>query len=277
MRSVPNESTGVTPYEMLFGRKTRDVLKIVKETLIGEVEVVTPVTVAKYLQNMKDKFDKIHKFASDNMKISKEQMKVNYNKKTKVRHFKVVDNVLVYFPVPGSPLKHKFSGPYKITKVINKLNYVISTPDGKKSTQLVHVNLIKHYHGKITSVLLNKEYVQACTEDAGYHQGNETLFDMNTSWKDCSNSEIVSSLDKYFEHLTFDQSLQLEKLLLNFKSVCADTPGKCDVILHDVQLLPNTNPIRQPYYRIVGEKLQLMKREVQYLLDHGLASPSCSP
>ena len=71
MSSVPNESTGVTHYEMLFGRKARYVLKIVKETLIGEVEVVTPVTVAKYLQNMKDKFDKIHKFASDNMKISK--------------------------------------------------------------------------------------------------------------------------------------------------------------------------------------------------------------
>ena len=37
MRSVPNESTGVTPFEMLFGRRARNILKIVKETLIGEV------------------------------------------------------------------------------------------------------------------------------------------------------------------------------------------------------------------------------------------------
>ena len=275
MRSVPNESTGVAPFEMLFGRRARDILKIVKETLIGEVEV-TPVTVAKYLQNMKDQFDKIHKFAFNNLKISRERMELNYNKKTKVRNFKVGDNVLVYFPVPGSPLKHKFSGPYEIIKVINKLNFVISTPDRKKNTQLVHVNLIKPYYGKTTTVLLNRSGVKACTEDTG-NKGNETNFDLNISWKDCSNSELISSLDKYLEHLIKEQCQQLKKLLLKYVGVCADTPGKCDIILHDIQLLPNTSPIRQPYYRIVGEKLQLMKKEVQYLLEHGLASPSCSP
>ncbi|XP_066946102.1 uncharacterized protein [Macrobrachium rosenbergii] len=282
IRSVPNESIGVSPFEMLFGRKARDVLRVVKENLIGEVEVVTPVTVTKYLQNMKDKFDKIHKFAYDNLKVSQEKMEVNYNKKAKVRKFTVGDNVLVYFPIPGSPLKHKFSGPYKVTKVINKLNYVVSTPDRKKSTQLVHVNLIKPFC-KISPVLVNDSVhpcevsVQPCGGSTKDYDETDMHLDLNTSWTDCSNSDILASLDKYFEHLTSEQRTQLECLLLKYESVCSDTPGNCNIILHDIKLFPNTSPIRQPYYRIVGEKLQLMKREVEYLLNNGLASPSCSP
>ena len=276
MRSVPNESTGVSPFEMLFGRKARDILKIIKENFIEDSNAEKTVTISQYLANMKDRFDKVHKFASSNLVISQQRMKFYYDRKSKVRHFQVGDNVLVYFPVQGAPLQHKFSGPYRIIKVVNKLNYVISTPDRRKSSQLVHVNLIKPYHGKSIPVLANQPVQEdrKCVQTRKQTDDDQTEFEV--SWADCSNSEIISSLAKYLDYLPRKQRLELTELLLNHSNVCDDEPGHCRIISHDIKLLPGTTPIRQSYYRIIGEKLELMKKEVKYLLENNLASPSCS-
>ena len=85
MRSVPNESTGVSPFEMVFGRKARDIFKIIKENFIEDCSAEKTVTITQYLANMKDRFDKVHKFASRNLVISQQRMKFYYDRKSKVR------------------------------------------------------------------------------------------------------------------------------------------------------------------------------------------------
>ncbi|XP_068237138.1 uncharacterized protein [Palaemon carinicauda] len=62
-----------------------------------------------------------------------------------MREFKTNDQVLVCHPIPGAPLREKYAGPYKIVHRTSKVNYILSTPDRKRQTQLVHVNLLKPY------------------------------------------------------------------------------------------------------------------------------------
>ena len=125
-----------------------------------------------------------------------------------MRKFKVGDNVLAYFPTSVSPLKHKFSGPYVITKCMNNNNYGISTPDRRKSTQLVHVNLIKKYYGNIpvalhclsdsvckTNVVQQKPI--PISHDIDLYPSNEEI-----SWAHFTNMEILKKLSVYFQHLT---------------------------------------------------------------------------
>ena len=42
-------------------------------------------------------------------------------------------------------------------------------------------------------------------------------------------------------------------------------------------MVPDTRPVRQPAYRIGPKKTELMRKEVDYLLQNNLAVPSCSP
>ncbi|KAK3889435.1 hypothetical protein Pcinc_006571 [Petrolisthes cinctipes] len=49
------------------------------------------------------------------------------------------------------------------------------------------------------------------------------------------------------------------------------------MLLHDVNLLPGTSPIRTSPYRMHPQKREQMRREVDYLLEQGLAIPSHSP
>lgn len=75
-------------------------------------------------------------------------MKSNFDKDAKIRVFEEGDKVLAFIPVPRSPVQEKHHEPYNtLGKVGN--NYIISTHYHRKSTQLLHVHLLKLYKSKI--------------------------------------------------------------------------------------------------------------------------------
>ncbi|XP_068215111.1 uncharacterized protein [Palaemon carinicauda] len=305
LRSVPNESTGVSPFEMMFGRRPRSNLSMIKEQILKGSRKENQISLPQYLKSLEEKLLHIHAFARKNLQHAQELMKDRYDKKAKVREFKCGDKVLVYHCVPGSPLREKFMGPYKIIRRTTKTNYVIATPDRRKPTQLVHVNLIKPYHESTTGIVnhvihdfksakqslsltpLNhrsqnemQNEMQTPTKvgtDVS-HEDDETDFSVKStlSWKDMNNSEILKSLPRFLDCST-NQKKDLSILISKYASICSDRPGSCTKVKHDLVLEPNTNPIRQSFYRVSHRHLPILKQEVEYLLEHNLAKPSTSP
>ena len=271
---------------MLFGRKCRGPLQILKERLIDKE--VCEVNISQYLSSLKTQLEKIHEFAQSNLSKSQGMMKSTFDKSTKTRKFKVGDQVLVYFPVPTAPLTHKFSGPYTISKCMNNNNYVINTPDRRKSSQLVHVNLLKEYHQPVAkpvalhcaldSNVTRYSKLSKSTKSTRVQPDDNEVFNLIPALRDSSsNTAILNQMSDYFQHLPPDRRSQLQDLLNEHRAVCEDVPGKCNTAEHDILLAPDTAPIRQQFYRIGQEKLKLMKEEVAYLLRNGLATPSSSP
>ena len=72
-------------------------------------------------------------------------MKQRYDRKAAVPEFKPGDQVVVLFPVLGPALQARSSGPCRIERLVNYLNYVIATPNRRKRSGLCHVNLLKRY------------------------------------------------------------------------------------------------------------------------------------
>ena len=278
IREVPNESIGVSPFEMMFGRKVRGPLQIVKDKLLSD-NTVEEVTISQYLQRLKEHFESIHNFARNNLTKSQQEMKSRYDKNVKVRKFNVGDSVLAFFPIQGSPFKSKFSGPYVVDKCVNNHNYIIRTPDRRKDTQLIHVNLLKKYNAPSHTVL-------SCSRDTNVNNSkckdNTNFQDLNEeneipSWNNCTNQTILASLPQYLQQLDESQQKDLMDLLHLYEDICSDVPQECKCIAHVVELVPGTRPIRQQFYRLSEEKRKLMKQEVEYLLKNGLAKPSKSP
>ena len=287
IREVPNDSLGISPFEMLYGHKVRGPLQILKDKMLN-TDKLENVTVSYYVEKMKSNFEKIHNFAFKNLASSQEVMKSNFDLKSKVRKFKEGDLVLAYFPIPRSPLQHKFSGPYVVKKCVNNNNYIISTPDRRKSSQLVHVNLIKKFHGNPpvalhclsdSSVLPPKEFNATVHQSKTPLSFNSDLYPSTdlVSWTDSSNQEILKNVLVYLQHLPMQQRSQLATLFHDYQEICGDVPKLCSEVEHDIELEPDTRPIRQQYYRISQEKQIRMKEEVTYLLTNGLATRSTSP
>jgi len=69
---------------------------------------------------------------------------------TKPVSYKQGKLVIVLLPLIGKPLHTKFFGSYVIEKRIGEVNYVVRTPDRRKSRRVVHVNLLKKYIASVT-------------------------------------------------------------------------------------------------------------------------------
>ncbi|TWW56845.1 hypothetical protein D4764_08G0008320 [Takifugu flavidus] len=65
-----------------------------------------------------------------------------------MRMFSPGDRVLALLPIPGSPFEARFSGPYTIKRKTSDTDYLLATPDRRRSTQLCHVNLLKPYYDR---------------------------------------------------------------------------------------------------------------------------------
>ena len=107
IRETPNESTGISPFEMPFGRKVRRPLRLVKDKLLNSSSHRL-VTVTHYLDNLKSTLHKVHTFASKNLQHAQQTMKAAFDKNSNVRSFQEGDKVLAFIPIPGSPLQAKY-------------------------------------------------------------------------------------------------------------------------------------------------------------------------
>ena len=76
-------------------------------------------------------------------------------------------------------------------------------------------------------------------------------------------------------HLTFDQKEKLKNLVFSFKNIFPDVPSKTTAACHDVDI-GDAAPIEQHPYRLNPLKHEVMRNEIQYMLDNDIIEPSNS-
>ena len=64
-------------------------------------------------------------------------------------------------------------------------------------------------------------------------------------------------------------------LILKYEHLFPDIPTRTDQIYHDVDI-DSSKPIKQHPYRMNSMKLQYLREDFQYLLDHDFIEPSQS-
>ncbi|WP_435316561.1 hypothetical protein, partial [Klebsiella pneumoniae] len=89
------------------------------------------------------------------------------------------------------------------------------------------------------------------------------------------NSEVLNNLEVAVKHLSLDKKNDLIKLILDYKHLFKDTPGKTNLINHDINV-GDADPIKQHPYRMHPEKLSLVRKEINYMLENDLIEPSNS-
>ncbi|KAI7808431.1 hypothetical protein IRJ41_004831 [Triplophysa rosa] len=140
--------------------------------------------------------------------------------------------------------KKTFSGSYVIEQKLSETDYVVGTPDRRRKKRVCHVNMLKSYP-QTPSMRIN-------------------------------NSVILGNIDSHLSYLPRSQREDIVRLLQKYPTLFSDVPGRTTVLSHDIDVGCSV-PIKQHPYRVNPAKRELMKAEVDYLLQKGLAAPSQSP
>ncbi len=289
VRETVQESLGFSPAELVFGHQVRGPLKVLKERILAP-DLNANTSVLDYVSQFRDCLHAAWLLARESLANAQKDMKSKYDKQAVARSFQPGDEVLVLLPVPGSSLSARFFGPYVVKKRMSETDYMLYTPDRKRKTRVCHLNMLKAYHTRESPTASAAEQTAgpavssvAIAVDLASSPG---ILDVDTDGvvlrhafqqgARLANSEILEDLHSYLNHLTVDQRIDIVKLLSDFKCLFGDVPTQTNVLKHDINV-NGARPIKQHAYRVNSMKRSVMRQEVEYLLENGLAKSSCSP
>ena len=276
-REVTQESIGFSPNDLVFGHTVRGPLAVLHSEW---KKPPPPEELTGYVNGFKRRLYESIKMAKLNLEKAQSKMKRLYDRRAELHVFCPGDQVLASLPVVGSPFQAKFAGPYTVVRQVTDLNYLVSTPDRRKKTQLCHVNMLKPYfprvnQGEVKPVALVSSVGGVSSPSLDSVEEKIESPDVAVLQGRLSNSESLKNLDKLLGHLPAVQGKELSDLILSFPVLFSDTPSRTHLIEHDIDV-GDVAPIRQRFYRFPQEKQFQLEAEVKYMLEHKIAEPSCS-
>ncbi|MBN3272197.1 NYNRI protein, partial [Polyodon spathula] len=161
VREVSQNSTGFSPFELLYGRQPRGIVDLVKEG--WEEQTKTSKNIVKYVIMLRDYLELVGHLAQENFKLAQHCQEQQYNKQVRIQTFWPGDKVLLLLPTSESKSYAKWQGPYEVIQGIGNVNYEIRQPDRQNKTQIYHINLLKPWNEREALLIAGNSY----EEDSG--------------------------------------------------------------------------------------------------------------
>ena len=274
-REVPQESTGFSPFQLLYGRSVRGPGTILKELWTKEVNIPEVKSSYEYVTELRERLEDSLKLAQEELEKSQKRYKRHYDRKAKPRRLEVGDRVLILLPTDSNKLLMQWRGPYTVESCVGANDYRVKM--GSK-TKTYHVNMLKKYisrepEGNVVTV---DSTDSATIAVAGViHQDVDPELGEVPDLEGYRQREGVRDV-KLGDELPEDQRRVLKDLVRRYPDVFTDMPGETDVIQHQIRLTDDT-PNRCKPYPLPYAMREELRNEVDTMLEMGVVRPSTSP
>ena len=261
-REAPQASLGFSPFELIYGRRVRGPLTLLKELWTGETPHEETRSTYEYVFDLQNRLQDTCKLAHEHLKKAKEVQRAYYNKKARNRSFNIGDQVLLLLPTNHNKLLLHWKGPFPVVGRQGQCDYQI---DLNGQVKTFHANLLKAYHSRDESAALITE-------------GSDTPFPSKSV---CCQSPTMEAKEGpqhvlVSEKLSESQQAEMKTLLCEYPDVITDLPGRTDVCAHNI-ILNSNEPFRRKQYTIPHALQKTVQEEVENMLKMGIIEPSQSP
>ena len=270
IRESKNDTLGLSPQMMLFGRTPNNTLHLLKESWTGEnaLPVSAGKSVVNFLSELQHNLKVVHDYAESHAKSEQQRYVSQYNKRARDKNFEIGDQVIVLIPDSTNKLMSCWQGPATVVDVKHPYSCLVELNQGQR--RWLHANKLRHYHARVNEALVNNcAIVYDRDEEFGTLPVAETVY---------NNAELPSSCidPSRLDHLTLEQRQQFLAVLDDFPEVFVDRPGLCKVGMHSINVTPDFKPKRLKSYRVPELLKPEVARQLQELTDLGFIRPSDS-
>ena len=291
-REAPHESLGgFSPFELLYGRRVRGPMQVLKELLTKEGTETEVKTTYQYIIDLKERLQDTCTLAHDMLTQASDKYKQYYDRGAKPRSLEVGDKVLILLPTDHNKLLLQWKGPYTVLQRFNDVDYKVQVKDKAKT---YHINLLKRYIPRKPAeeaalcvfdsplVSIDKDKAEVSEISLGMEIVDSGEYDMEID--DGMYIEPMPSVNRkqgpehinISESLTAQQKSDLKKLTHQYETIFTDVPKKTNVIECDLQLT-TAQPIRSKPYPVPHALRETINNEVQDMLSLGVIERSESP
>ncbi|XP_076465997.1 uncharacterized protein LOC143297483 [Babylonia areolata] len=264
-REVPQESTGYSPFELLYGRTVRGPMQILREHWLhperSEVQ-----TAAEYVVDLRNKIAESCTLAQQNLEKAARRYKRHFDAKAKRREFAEGSRVLLLRPSKHNKLELEWQGPYTVLRRVGLADYCVQVGTKEK---LYHANLLKQYVERIPQMSLAIAVVDdgEIWEETRTVERDIPLISLEAS--EGPEDVVVDPTNPSLKEAVL-------KLVREFGDVLTDLPGRTNLETCSLQLNSDT-PLRTKQYPLPFSQREVIQKEVDQMLKMGVIEPSSSP
>lgn len=264
-REVPHDTTGVSPFEMVYGRPPSGPLAVVKRALTGEMPALADLgpSPSAYMKELKERLEQAAQTAELVGSRQQNAYAKQFNKRATSKSFQEGDAVLVFDDDRPGKMFPKWKGPGRVTERYREHSYFVEMPEGNR--RLVHASKLRPYNSRVMQIGVAFEEDEAFGEvECAPRSGKGGSADMTL-------------LGNLLGHLEKNESGQIRKVFAEYSGLFDDRLGVARVREHDVVLqegftLKPCKPYRIPI-ALKGE----VGAQLDELLDRDLIFPCESP
>ena len=276
-REAPQESTGFSPFELLYGRTVRGPVQILKELWTEEVANPEVRTSYQYVVDLRERIEEGVALAHNALEQAQSRYKRYYDKKARSRKFKVGDEVLILLPTDSNKLLMQWKGPFKVEHVVAVNDYKVNV-DGKVKTY--HANLLKKYYRRDTKPeqvgasvihIACAAVVESSEVDPDGVVDDEALLELGYAGGKENHTDV-----KVNPNLEQEQERGVRDKVSEFKSIFSERPGLTNLVEHQIPLTSDI-PVRSKPYPIPYSCRESLKKEIQKMEEMGIIERSNTP
>ena len=278
-REVPQESTGFSPFELLYGRPVRGPMFILKELWTKELEEPEVKNSYQYVFELREKLEDTLKLTHTELQKAQHKDKHYYDRKAKVRRFAQGDKVLILLPTDHNKLLMQWKGPFEVSAVVGLNDYKMCV---KGKERVYHANLLKKYFEREDSVpvgavavevnagISKNGHVKSEAEEVDPVDGVDFLeiggYVAKESIKDVATGD----------NLTEEQRAEFIDLASQFQSLFKEAPGTTSLAQHHITLTSD-QPVRARPYPVPYSLRESLKKDITDMMTMGVIRESSSP
>ena len=265
-REVPHETTGFSPFELLYGRTIRGPMHILRQLWTKEETTQEEKTKAQYVVDLRNRLEETCKLAYESTKTAKASAKRYYDKTAKRRTFKEGNQVLLLLPSKNNKLEMEWQGPYLVESKIGECDYKIQR---KGKSQIFHGNLLKLY--------IERKDLKLCTVVLTSEESD--VSDIETTSHDVplmplEQSESVN--DVHYGPLSVEEKEKLQNLVKKSEKIMTDLPFRSMLSECSIKMT-STEPVFTRQYPLPFSQRNIIDEEVKVMLKLGVIEPAISP
>ena len=162
---------------------------------------------------------------------------------------------------------------------MNDEYYIVKTPRRRKENQLCHIIMIKPFHergekkNEVENEIKSVGIVNASTE-IEEKWAEEKL--SKCEGMVLENSAMLENLMSKIGPMELEKKNEIIEIVEKYKSLFPDGPRKTNVVVHDVDV-GGAEPIKQHSYHVNPKKREIMRKEIEYMLENDLIELSERP
>ena len=294
-REVVQESTGFSPFQLLYGRSPRGPSQIFHTMLVDD-KLAQPadsqqnfVPVTDFVSELQDRLVTSLRIARRNARSELDRCRKYSNQGRQLRDFPVGSKVLLLLPTNTNKLLLSWKGPFHVIKKVSEVDFLIDVEGVEK---VFHANMCKQYVERpayltampifglavsVSSVGVVEDVPDCvlCEHDDCSCGGTIVKPQSSLLVPEVEKTQSIQDV-KVSAELSLQQHDELFAILSQYQDIFTDVPGKTTMLEHSITLQSEI-PIKLKPYTIPLHLVQKFEDEVNSMLALGVIEPSTSP